>query len=149
MPKGAKYGGRTKGTPNKTTSVIRQAIESADPIGRLIEMMNTGHVVSKDGGRGEALSPTEYIRVAELLAKKICPDAKDRPVRFNMDAETNDLKSINQAMVNLVQRVSLGELTPIEGQTIMHLLTSVSKSFEVTELLERVEAIEAKMEMGA
>lgn len=38
MPHGKKYGGRTKGTPNKATAPVREAIADKDPIGKLFDL---------------------------------------------------------------------------------------------------------------
>ena len=51
MKKDKKTGGRVKGTPNKTTAAIREAINEANPIGFLIKALTSGNLTDKEGLR--------------------------------------------------------------------------------------------------
>lgn len=145
----AKTGGRKKGTPNKTNAVIRAAIEDADPIAFLISVMR-GRLPTGDSegqlSSEEVETPTsaERIRAAEFLAKRIAPEVKETPIRFDLDQVSSPTEALS-AMTNVFDALGSGRLLPSESKAILHMLNGYFKAYELVDLSERLDALEARL----
>lgn len=86
MPKGAKYGGRQKGTPNKTTRETRELfaefVQRSFPT--FIEKM-------------EALDERDYCRVYTDMCKYVMPSLQS----VNLDATITKQKTIEDRLLDL------------------------------------------------
>ena len=137
MAKTEKTGGRAKGTPNKTTAAIRAAINNADPIGFLINALKSGNIAED----GESLSNIERIRIAEFLAKKTTPDAKEREITFDV-GQINDAETIRAALGSVIEAMGQGELTPSEASSVSSAIQGYLKAYELGEIAEQMAEIE-------
>ena len=77
-----------------------------------------------------------------LCLERIAPPRKDTPVRFALPP----MKSANdacEAAQAVLRAVSEGNLTPLEGASVMTLVESYRRTLETTELEARLAALEA------
>lgn len=63
-PKGVRYGGRTKGTPNKTTTATKEVISNL-----LTEYSNSG----KMSDDFDSLAPKDRLAIAEKMMQYVMP----------------------------------------------------------------------------
>jgi hypothetical protein len=78
-----------------------------------------------------------------LCLERIMPPRKDKPVSFTLPNMTS-AKDVAQASEAILKAVSDGDLTPLEGASVMALAESYRKTLETTDLESRIEALEAK-----
>ena len=76
-----------------------------------------------------------------LCMERIAPAPKDQPVSFSLPKMHNALDASEAARV--LTAVSEGELTPIEATRVMGLIDSYRRTLELTEIEERLKALEA------
>lgn len=78
-----------------------------------------------------------------LCLERIAPPRKDAPVAFDMPAlkTAGDAAQAAQAVVGAV---SNGDLTPLEGASVMGLVEQYRRTLELTDFERRIEALEAK-----
>jgi hypothetical protein len=78
-----------------------------------------------------------------LCIERLAPPRKDSPVMFPLPrmATAHDAA---QAAGAVLQAVSSGELTPIEGAQVMGLVDSFRRALEVSELETRMAALEER-----
>jgi hypothetical protein len=141
MAKGRKTGGRVTGTPNKITAATRERIESeADPIGFLIAIQQ-GMAVS-----GIDMPPTleQRISAAVNLARRVAPDAKDNPIRFDLPT-IRKLGDAAAAMSRIVEAVGTGAITPSEGSTMATIVDSYRRVVETEEIERRLSDLEKQI----
>ena len=118
--------GRLKGTRNKKTLAI----------GSLLD------------GQAEALTQTAISKALEgdglalrLCMERIAPAPKDKSVSFRLPV-MNDAIDASKAASSVITAASEGELTPIEGTRVMGLIDSHRRTLELTEIEERLQALE-------
>ena len=118
--------GRPKGSRNKATIAIESLLQ----------------------GQAEALTQTAVKKALEgdsmalrLCMERIAPAPKDQPVSFSLPKMHNALDASEAARV--LTAVSEGELTPIEATRVMGLIDSSRRTLELTEIEERLQALEA------
>ena len=118
--------GRPKGSRNKATIAIEGLLE----------------------GQAEALTQTAISKALEgdsialrLCMDRIAPPMKDKPVVFPLP-HMQDAMDASQAAGSVLTAVSKGELTPIEATRVMGLIDSYRRSLELTEIEERLRALE-------
>ena len=118
--------GRPKGARNKKTLAIESLLE----------------------GQAEALTQTAISKALEgdglalrLCMERIAPAPKDKSVSFPLP-EMNDALDASKAASSILSAVSGGELTPIEGTRVMGLIDSYRRTLELTEIEERLQALE-------
>ena len=118
--------GKTKGTRNKKTLAIESLLE----------------------GQAEALTQTAISKALEgdglalrLCMERIAPAPKDKSVSFPLP-DMNEAMDASQAASSVLTAVSEGELTPIEGTRVMGLIDSYRRTLELTEIEERLQALE-------
>ena len=73
---------------------------------------------------------------------RIAPAPKDQPVSFSLPNIKNALDA-SQAAGSVLTAVSEGDLTPMEATRVMGLIDSDRRSLELTEIEERLQALEA------
>ncbi len=118
--------GRPKGARNKKTIAIRSLLE----------------------GQSEALTQTVITKAlnGDSIALKLCleriaPAPKDQPASFRLPKMNNALDA-SEAAGSVLTAVSMGELTPIEATRVMGLVESYRRVLELTEIEERLRALE-------
>lgn len=120
--------GRPKGARHKATRAIEDLLEGeAEGLTRkAIEMALDGDTTA-----------------LRLCLERIAPPRKDMPVSFTLPG-MKSAQDAAQAAQAVLQAVSDGELTPLEGASVMALVESYRKTLETTELESRIAALEAK-----
>jgi len=120
------YKGRPKGVKNKKKLAIESLLE----------------------GQAEALTQTAISKALEgdglalrLCMERIAPAPKDKSVSFPLP-DMNDAMDASKAASSVLTAVSEGELTPIEGTRVMGLIDSYRRTLELTEIEERLQALE-------
>lgn len=120
--------GRPKGARHKVTRAVEELLE----------------------GQSEAITQKAIDKALEgdatalrLCLERIAPARKDPPVRFDLPA-INDASEAAQAAQAVLQAVSEGNITPLEGAAVMGLVESYRRTLETTELETRIEALETK-----
>ena len=73
--------------------------------------------------------------------ERIAPAPKDKSVSFSLPA-MNDAMDASKAASSVITAVSEGKLTPIEGTRVMELIDSYRRTLELTEIEERLQALE-------
>ena len=117
--------GRPKGTRNKKTLAIESLLEGQ------AERLQTAISKALEGD-GLAL---------RLCMERITPAPKDKSVLFPLP-DMNDAMDASQAASSVLTAVSEGELTPIEATRVMGLIDSYRRTLELTEIEERLQALE-------
>ena len=74
--------------------------------------------------------------------ERIAPAPKDQPVSFTLPKMQNALDA-SDAAGSVLNAVSNGELTPIEATRVMGLIDSYRRTLELTEIEERLQALES------
>ena len=99
-------------------------------------------------GQAEALTQKAISKALEgdslalrLCMESIAPAPKDKSVSFRLPA-VNDARDASKAASRVITAVSEGELTPIEGTHVMELIDSYRRTLELTEIEERLQALE-------
>ena len=119
--------GRPKGSRNKVTIAIENLLH----------------------GQAEALTQTAVTKALQgdsvalrLCMERIAPAPKDQSVSFNLPTMHSVLDA-SEAAGNVLTAVSEGELTPVEATRVMGLIDSYRRTLELTEIEERLQALEA------
>jgi hypothetical protein len=119
--------GRPKGSRNKATIAIESLLQ----------------------GQAEALTQTVVTKALEgdgvalrLCIERIAPAPKDHPVSFSLPNMNNALDA-SEAAGSVLTAVSEGELTTIEATRVMRLIDSYIRTLELTEIEQRLQALEA------
>jgi hypothetical protein len=120
--------GRPKGSRNKATIAIESLLQ----------------------GQAEALTQTAINRVAlegdsvalRLCMERIAPAPKDQPISFSLPKMNNALDA-SEAAGSVLTAVSDRALKPIEATRVMGLINSYRRTLELTEIEQRLQALEA------
>ena len=122
MAKGVKTGGRKKGTPNKIGLSVRQAVvETFERLGG-VEHMTTWAVEF----------PSDFYRILARVAPQGAAPSFMNPA--------HTLAEQGRAVVGAL---STGELQPHEASAILHGLAAQARIVEITDMEERLAALEA------
>ncbi|WP_170545325.1 DUF5681 domain-containing protein [Ruegeria arenilitoris] len=78
-----------------------------------------------------------------LCLERIAPTRKDAPVNFDLPP-IKCAEDASEAAQAVLQAVSQGEVTPLEGATVMGLVEQYRRVLETTELERRITALEAE-----
>jgi hypothetical protein len=120
--------GRPKGARHKTTLAIEALLE----------------------GEAEALTRTAIERAKEgdmaalrLCFERLAPARKDAPVRFELPA-IQSAQDAAVAAAAILAAVSGGDITPLEGATVMALLEQYRRALEASDFEARILALEAR-----
>ena len=81
-----------------------------------------------------------------LCVERIAPDPKDQLVAFSRPKLKNTLDA-SEAAGSVLTAVSQGELTLIEAARVMGLIESYRHTLELTEIEERLQALEANQNL--
>ena len=118
--------GRPRGSRNKATLAIESLLQ----------------------GQAEALTQTAVKKALEgeslalrLCMERIAPAPKDQPVSFSLPKMNNSLEA-SEAAESVLTAVSEGTLTPIEATRVMALIDSYRRTLELTEIEQRLQALE-------
>ena len=118
--------GRPKGSRNKATLAIESLLH----------------------GQAEELTQTAVTKALEgdsvalrLCVECIAPAPKDQPVSFSLPKMKNAMDA-SEAAGSVLTAVSAGELTPIEATRVMGLIDSYRRTLELTEIEQRLQALE-------
>lgn len=119
--------GRPKGARHKATRAVEKLLD-----GEAKELTRKAVSMALEGD-------TTALR---LCLERIAPPRKDTPVCFALPPmkSANDACDAAQAVL---QAVSEGQLTPLEGASVMTLVESYRRTLETTELEARLAALEA------
>ena len=119
--------GRPKGSRNKATLAIESLLQ----------------------GQAEALNQTAVKKALEgdsmalrLCMERIAPAPKDQPVAFSLP-KMNNAMDTSEAARSVLTAASEGDLTPVEATRVMGLIDSYRRTLELTEIEQRLQALEA------
>ncbi len=120
--------GRPKGTRLKVTRAVEELLEGeAEKISRkALDMALEGDTTA-----------------LRLCLERIAPARKDAPVRFDLPP-INTAQEASQAASAVLLAVSEGEITPLEGATVMALVENYRRVLETSEFEARITALEAR-----
>jgi len=79
-----------------------------------------------------------------LCLERIAPPRKDAPVSFELPP-MKSARDAAQAAQAVLKAVSEGEVTPLEGASIMALVETYRKTLETTELEARMQELESRL----
>lgn len=134
--------GRKAGQPNALTLAARAQIAAGtNPLGFLQKIVAGDYVQQADN---IPILPTleQRIKAAITLANKLLPDARDAHVQFEiglLDGPDAALK----ATAAVAERMAAGEITPGEASAAINVIGQYAKTYELTELVRRIESLEA------
>ncbi|MEW9921808.1 DUF5681 domain-containing protein [Marimonas sp. MJW-29] len=118
--------GRPKGSRNKTTQVVEALLD----------------------GEAEAITRCAVDKALEgdttalrLCLERIAPPRKEAPVQFTLP-KMETARDAATAASAVLQAVSEGELTPSEGAHVMQLVETYRRTLELSDLEERILALE-------
>ncbi|WP_426039464.1 hypothetical protein [Brevundimonas sp. DC300-4] len=137
--------GRPPG-PNKITMATRLRIaEECDPIGFLSSVMKGEPQVTGEGDDAVTHQPTLADRTgaARSLLGKLVPDAKDRPLAFEVGEITGPAYAL-ACMGRVIVSMGAGDITPAEATSVMNVVSLYVKAWEANDLEQRLAALEAK-----
>ena len=118
--------GRPKGSRNKATIAIESLLQGQ------AEALTQTAITKSLGGDSLAM---------RLCMERIAPAPKDQPASFNLPKMNNALDA-SEAAGSVLTAVSEGELTPIEATRVMGLIDSYRRTLELTEIEQRLQALE-------
>ena len=118
--------GKPKGSRHRATQATQRLIESQSEAitQKAVEMALAGDTVA-----------------LRLCIERIAPVRKDAPVEFNLPKMESARDAANAA-ASILSAVADGDLTPIEGTSIMGLVETYRRTLELTELENRVAELE-------
>jgi len=119
--------GRPKGSRSKVTLAIESLLQ-----GQTEALTQTAVTKALDGD----------IVALRLCLERIAPAPKDQPVSFSLPKMHNAMDA-SEAAGSVLTAVSEGELTPIEATRVMGLIDSYRRTLELTEIEQRLQALEA------
>ncbi|MEM8802901.1 MAG: hypothetical protein AAGF55_10240 [Pseudomonadota bacterium] len=79
-----------------------------------------------------------------LCLERVAPPRKDAPVQFDLPTMTTASEAAVAAQA-VLQAVSDGEITPMEGAVVMGLVEQYRRTLETSELETRLKALEEKL----
>ena len=118
--------GRPKGSRHRVTLLAEQMVDGAaeDVVAKLISFAQQGDPAS-----------------CKLLLDRILPVRKDRPTPFALPP-IQSAKDLPTAMASITEAVAVGELTLSEAAEASRLIQNYARAIEVTEIVERLDALE-------
>lgn len=148
---GERRGGRKKGVPNKANAATRARIQQeADPIGFLTGIMRGEPIKAapiKDAPTASEVYPTvdQRVSAAKILADKMIPNAKSRPVRLDLP-DLNKPEDLLSAVTAIVKAMAAGSVTPDEAAVIAGVLELKRRAVETVEIERRLAELERRQE---
>lgn len=133
---GNKFGqGRPKGSPNKEKPASQKIMDDY-----------AEHVVRKC----IALAMQGDRSALRICMERISPARRDQCVRVVLP-KIQTAKDINRAAEMITKAIRLGQITPLEGETLMNILESRSRVIEKVDFenrLERIEEVATRLREG-
>ncbi|MDG1286787.1 MAG: DUF5681 domain-containing protein [Rickettsiales bacterium] len=120
--------GRPKGSRNRATLAVQALLEGE------------GEAITRKAIESAKEGDMTAIR---LVLERLLPPRKDAPVSFELPP-LKTAEDLPVAIAALIEAVSIGELTPIEAQSVANLLELHHRSLEACELEQRITALEGK-----
>ena len=118
--------GNPKGKPRGVRHAATQ-ISYALREGNLEEVLATVIERAKSGD----------IAACRMIVDKVLPNTKDRPIALDL-ALINDLDGVGKAQAEILQAVSVGDITPNEGERIASIIEARRRSIETIDLEARI-----------
>lgn len=118
--------GRPKGSRHKVTKAVETLLEGQS------EALTQKAVDMALAGDATAM---------RLCLERVAPAKKDGPVRFDLPSMGNAQEAADAAAA-VLRAVAEGELTPLEGATVMGLIENYRRVLETSEFEKRIEALE-------
>lgn len=134
MPKNLFVKG-TSGNPKGKPRGVRHAatqISYALMEGSLEEVLATVIKRAKSGD----------MTACRMIVDKVLPNTKDRTIAFDLPL-INDLESVGKAQAEVLQAVSVGNITPNEGERIASIIEARRRSIETIDLEARICRLES------
>ena len=119
--------GRPKGSRNKATVAIESLLQ-----GQAEALIQTGVSIALEGDSF----------ALRLCMERIAPAPKDQPISFSLPKMNNALDA-SEAAGSVLTAVSDRALKPIEATRVMGLINSYRRTLELTEIEQRLQALEA------
>jgi len=119
--------GRPKGARHKTTLAIEELLD-----GEAEALTRKAVELAKEGD----------MAALRLCLERIAPARKDAPVRFELPA-INSAQDAAGAASAVLEAVSEGDITPLEGAAVMALLEDYRRALEASDFEARISALEA------
>jgi hypothetical protein len=119
--------GKPKGARHKATQAVQDLLDGST------EALTQKAVDMALAGDTTAL---------RLCLERICPARKDTPVNFELPTINGAIDAATSASA-IVTAVGKGELTPLEGASVMGLVSSYIQSLEAYDFETRLAALEA------
>lgn len=122
--------GRPPGSQHRATALAKSMLEGeVEPLVRkAIEMAQ----------RGDR-------QMLSFLLSRILPTAKDQPV-FSAAKDIKSASDLASAALGIVEAVAAGRLTPSEGHKIVASIEVARRTYETSELEQRVDSLEETLE---
>lgn len=120
--------GRPKGARHKVTRAVEELLE-----GQAEGLTQKAIDLALEGD-------TTALR---LCIERIAPARKDQPIQFDLPIMASSADAANAAQ-SVLQAVSEGSITPLESSSVMALVESYRRTLELTEIEQRIAALEAK-----
>jgi len=120
--------GRPKGARHRVTLAIEELLD-----GEAEELTRKAIELAKEGD----------MTALRLCLERIAPPRKDTPVAF----ELPPMSSAQEAAIAagaVLQAVSDGTMTPLEGAAVMGLVEQYRRTLETSEIEQRISTLEAK-----
>ena len=139
-----KYGSKTEGrNPDGTFSVRNPGKPrgSRHKTTRAVEALLDGEA-DKITRKCADLALEGDTTAIRLCLERIAPPRKDTPVSFDLPP-MKSAQDASGAAEAVLRAVSEGEISPLEGASVMGLVEGYRKTLETTELEERISALEA------
>lgn len=80
---------------------------------------------------------------ARIVVERLVPPRRDRAVQFPLPA-LDTAEDIACAGRGLMKNVAAAEITPLEASDVMNLFASLARAIEVSNLAQRLDALERK-----
>ena len=119
--------GKPKGSRHRATQAVQELLDA------------DGEALTRKAVELALEGDTTALR---LCMERIAPAKKDTPVNFDLPP-MKSAQDASQAAQAVLQAVSKGQLTPLEGASVMALVEGYRKALETTELEQRIAALEA------
>ncbi len=87
------------------------------------------------------------MRAAEILLRRVWPERKGRPVKFDLPA-INAAPDVPKALSSVIAAMASGEISPDEASVIAGVIESKRKAIETEELDRRLTALEGARSEG-
>jgi hypothetical protein len=134
MPKNLFVKG-TSGNPKGKPRGVRHAatqISYALMEGNLEEVLATVIERAKSGD----------MTACRMIVDKVLPNTKDRSISLDLPL-INDLEDVGKAQAEVLQAVSIGDITPNEGERIASIIEARRRSIETIDLEARICRLES------